>query len=152
MISAEELVKVPFHDIDVMEIAWHGHYVKYFEIARCALFEKIDYSHLAMRDSGYAWPVIDLRVRYAKPSHFQQTLRVKATLREWENRLKIDYLITDADSGVRLTKGHTVQVAVDMANGEMCFASPDVLLQKLARVGVYNEAHKKPPKGMPDRD
>lgn len=131
MIRAETIITVPFHDIDVMEIAWHGHYVKYFEIARCALFDLIDYSHLAMRDSGYAWPVIDLHVRYAKPATFQQQLRVQATLTEWENRLKIDYLITDANSGQRLTKGHTVQVAVDMSNGEMCFVSPPVLFQRV---------------------
>ncbi len=32
--------------------------------------------------------------------------------KEWENRLKIDYLIFDAESGKRLTKGYTTQVAV----------------------------------------
>ena len=42
MIKATVQVKVPFHDIDIMEIAWHGHYVKYFEIARCELFEQLD--------------------------------------------------------------------------------------------------------------
>jgi acyl-CoA thioester hydrolase len=130
-IEAEVIVEVPFHDVDLMEIAWHGHYVKYFEIARCALFNKIEYNYEQMRNSGYAWPVIDLRVRYAKPSRFEQKLCVKATLSEWENRLKIDYLITDAASGQRLTKGHTVQVAVDMADGEMCFASPAILFEKL---------------------
>lgn len=133
MVSAEELVKVPFHDIDIMEIAWHGHYVKYFEIARCALFDKIEYSHLAMRESGYAWPVVDLRIRYSKPSRFGQILKVKASFREWENRLKIDYLITDAKTGERLTKGHTIQVAVDMGNGEMSFVSPQVLLDKITK-------------------
>ena len=50
---------------------------------------------------------------------------------EWENRLKIDYLITDAATGKRLNRGSTTQVAVDIATGEMCFASPDVLFDKL---------------------
>ncbi|MDP5009102.1 MAG: acyl-CoA thioesterase, partial [Glaciimonas sp.] len=31
----------------------------------------------------------------------------------------------------RLTKGTTTQVAVNVASGEMCFASPTVLLEKL---------------------
>ena len=122
MIKATVQVKVPFHDIDIMEIAWHGHYVKYFEIARCELFEQLDYNHLAMRESGYAWPVIDLHVRYARPSRFNQ-----------ENRLKVDYVITDAGTGERLTRGHTIQVALDMRTGEMCFVSPDVLLEKIEK-------------------
>ena len=128
--SAEVDITVPFHDVDLMAIAWHGHYVRYFEIARCALFDKMDYNYLQMKESGYAWPVIDLNVRYVQPSLFQQTIRVKATLVEVEYRLKVKYLITDAETGKRLTKGHTVQVAVDMANEEMCMASPKILFDK----------------------
>ena len=131
MFEAEVVIDVPFHDVDMMAITWHGHYVKYFEIARCKLLDAIDYNYEAMKDSGYAWPVIDLNVRYAKPSRFQQAIRVKATLTEWENRLKISYLITDAASGQRLTKGHTTQVAVDMRTEEMCFVSPPILFEKL---------------------
>ena len=42
MIQVETIIEVPFHDVDVMRVAWHGHYVKYFEIARCALLDKIE--------------------------------------------------------------------------------------------------------------
>ena len=85
-----------------------------------------------MRDSGYAWPVIDLGIRYAQPAVFGQTITVTAQIVEWENRLKIKYLITDKNSGLRLTKGHSVQVAVDLATKEMCFVSPAVLFEKLS--------------------
>lgn len=124
-------LQIPFHDVDMMEVVWHGHYAKYFEIARCALLEKIDYNYRQMHDSGYAWPVIDLRVRYAQPAVFGQVITVTAHIVEWENRLKINYLITDKSSGLRLTKGHSVQVAVNLATREMCFASPTVLFEKL---------------------
>jgi acyl-CoA thioester hydrolase len=50
---------------------------------------------------------------------------------EWENRLKIDYLISDEESGKRLSKGHTIQVAVDMTTNEMLFESPPCLLEKI---------------------
>ena len=131
MVKAEVIIEIPFHDVDVMSVAWHGHYVKYLEIARCVLLDKIDYNYVQMKESGYAWPVIDLRVRYAHPLHFQQKVRVKAEVVEWENRLKLKYLIEDAESGQRLTKAYTVQVAIDMEAGEMLYASPDILFQKL---------------------
>ena len=115
----------------MMEVVWHGHYAKYFEIARCTLLEKIDYNYPQMRDSGYAWPVIDLRIRYVKPAVFGQLVTVSAGIVEWENRLKIDYLITDKPTGARLAKGYSIQVAVNMAKRDMCFASPAVLLEKL---------------------
>jgi acyl-CoA thioester hydrolase len=131
VIEAEVEIEVPFHDIDVMGVAWHGHYIKYLEIARCALLEKIDYNYPQMKASGFAWPVIEVRIRYPRPLYFQQKVRVKARVDEWENRLKVSYLIEDLKTGQRLTKAHTVQVALDMESGEMLFASPDVLLQKL---------------------
>lgn len=131
MTETEIEIKIPFHDIDVMGVAWHGHYVKYLEIARCALLDKIDYNHPQMEASGFAWPVIEIRIRYPRPLYFQQKIRVKARLDEWENRLKISYLIEDLNTGQRLTKAYTVQVALDLKSGEMLFVSPDILLQKL---------------------
>ena len=88
-----------FFDLDPMEVVWHGHYVKYLEIARCALLDKIDYNYAQMKASGYAWPVIDLHLRYAASAIFGQRLKLRAEIVEWENRLKIDYLITDAATG-----------------------------------------------------
>lgn len=129
--EAEVILTVPFHDVDAMEIVWHGHYAKYFEIARCALLDKVAYNYHEMKASGYAWPIIELKTRYIKPAAFGQDIKVRARFKEYELRLKIEYLITDAASGARLTKGHTVQVAVDMAKGELLLASPSVLLEKL---------------------
>ena len=45
MIQAEVEIEIPFHDVDVLGVAWHGHYVKYLEIARCALLDQIDYNY-----------------------------------------------------------------------------------------------------------
>ena len=124
-------ILVPFHDVDSMHVVWHGHYVKYLEVARCEFLQAFDYGYQAMRDSGYAWPVIDMRIKYIKPLLFGQRVRVQCKLREWEYRLKIDYVISDAATGERLTKGYTIQVAIDMAKNEMCFDSPAILRQKL---------------------
>ena len=131
MIETEVEIEIPFFDIDVMGVVWHGHYIKYLEIARCALLEKIDYNYPQMKASGFARPVIEVRIRYPQPLYFQQKVRVKTRLEEWENRLKISYLIEDLKTGQRLTRAYTVQVALDMESDEMLFASPPILLQKL---------------------
>ncbi|HEY7317748.1 MAG TPA: acyl-CoA thioesterase [Candidatus Binatia bacterium] len=129
--SAEVEVQVQFFDLDPMEVVWHGHYVKYLEVARCALLDTIDYNYSQMKASGYAWPVIDMHLRYIESATFGQRLKLRAEIAEWENRLKIDYLVTDAATGRRLLRATTTQVAVDMATREMCFVSPSVLFQKL---------------------
>ncbi|MCZ6641177.1 MAG: thioesterase family protein [Gammaproteobacteria bacterium] len=129
--SAEVTIDVPFHDLDPMEIVWHGRYAQYFEVARCKLLEQIGYTYQDMQASGYAWPIIDMRIQYVRPARFNQRLIVRATLREYENRLKIRYEIRDADSGERVTKGYTCQVAVRISDGAMQMVSPEVLLKKL---------------------
>jgi acyl-CoA thioester hydrolase len=57
VIHADTHILVPFFDVDTMHVVWHGHYVKYLEVARCALLDKIGHNYTAMVDSGYAWPV-----------------------------------------------------------------------------------------------
>ena len=127
-------VLVPFFDIDTMHVVWHGHYVKYLEVARCALLDHIGHNYTRMQEAGYAWPVIDLQLRYIRGAQFGQTIIVRADLVEWENRLKINYLISDAATGERMTRGSSVQVAVEIATREMQFASPKVLIDAVAQV------------------
>jgi acyl-CoA thioester hydrolase len=127
-------ILVPFFDVDSMNVVWHGHYVKYLEVARCALLDKIGHNYSAMSDSGYAWPVIDLQLRYVRGAVFGQTLNVRANLVEWENRLKINYLISDLETGERLTRAVSVQVAVNMHNREMQLASPKVFTEAVERM------------------
>jgi len=134
VLQAEVEFQIPFFDVDSMDVVWHGHYVKYLEIARCALLGKINYGYIQMRESGFAWPVIDLQMRYIRPARFGQYVRVRADLVEWENRLKLNYLVMDAATDERMSRGSSVQVAVDMENGEMQLASPKILLDAVERI------------------
>lgn len=130
-LRADALIEVAFYDLDPMDIVWHGNYIKYFELARCALLDKIGYGYAQMRESGFSWPVIDLQVRYVKPAILGQKLICSAQLVDYENRLKISYEIVCANTGVRLTKGHSVQVAVDHSTQEMQLISPRIMQERV---------------------
>ena len=122
---------IPFHDVDSMKIVWHGRYVKYFELARCELLDSFNYGYMAMLDSGYMWPVVDMRIKYVRPLRFEQKIIIETELKEWENRIKINYTVKDQLTGEKLTKGYTTQIAVDLNTEEMLFESPDILAHKL---------------------
>jgi acyl-CoA thioester hydrolase len=132
-LKADASVEVPFHDVDVMEVAWHGHYLKYFELARGVLLRAIDYDYPQMRDSGYLWPVVECHLKYVRPARYGQKLRVSAELVEYENRMKIAYVVRDALSAEVLTRGYTVQVAVCAKSGELQFVAPDALIERVTR-------------------
>lgn len=133
VLAAEIDVIVPFFDVDSLEVVWHGHYVKYLEVARCALLDDIGHNYVRMKETGFAWPIIDLQLRYARAARFGQALRVRAELVEWENRLKIHYTISDATTGDRLTRASTIQVAVRLSDGEMQLVSPDCFTADIER-------------------
>jgi len=131
MFKTELEYTIPFHDVDPMNIVWHGHYVRYLELVRCKLLEKINYTYKLMFASGYSWPIVDMRIKYIKPVIYDQTILLQAEIEEYEYRLKIKYQILDKSSREKLTTAYTIQVAVDEKTKEMCFQSPDILLQKL---------------------
>jgi acyl-CoA thioester hydrolase len=129
-------VLVPFFDVDSMNVVWHGHYIKYLEVARCALLDHIGHNYTQMLESGYGWPVIDIQLRYVRGAVFGQRLVVRASLVEWESRLKVNYLISDAETGERMTRASSIQVAVDIETREMQLASPRVFTEAVERVLV----------------
>ena len=129
-LTIKEAIRVPFHDLDPGGIVWHGRYFKYFECARCTLFEGINYSYAEMINSGVLWPVVDTNVRYVRPLVLDQKIQVTATLREWELRLVVEYIIRD-EKDVIHTKARTVQVPVDAESHELQFGSPGMLIQNV---------------------
>lgn len=111
-------------------IVWHGHYLKYFELARCALLEGIGYSYQEMIETGVLWPVIDTSIRYLHPLMLDQEVVVSACLREWELRLVIEYTVGD-DNGVVYTRGQTVQAPIDAKTKKLQIGSPQLLLDRV---------------------
>ncbi|WP_372881584.1 acyl-CoA thioesterase [Psychromonas sp.] len=130
-LTAEVILTTSFQDADPMGVIYHGNYFRFFEESRRVLMEKIGYTYREMQASGYVWPVIDSYVKYVKAIPYNHQIRITATLSEWEHRLRVDYVIYDAQTGARMTKGYTRQVAVTLDSQEMCFASPQLFLDKL---------------------
>lgn len=130
-LNAEAEIEIPFHDCDPMQVVWHGNYARYFEVARGKLLDLIEFNYDAMEQSGFAWPIVDMRTKYVRPLLFRQTIIVKAELIEYESRIKIRYVIIDKQSGEKLTSGYTTQVAVCIETREMQYVSPDVFVNKI---------------------
>lgn len=132
IVTASARAQPQFYDVDSMRVVWHGYYPRFFELGRVAVLDKIGYGYDAMVASGFAWPIVDMQIRYAQPLKLLQEVEITAGITEWENRLKIAFLITDAASGRRLTRGYATQVAVDISTEQMLWETPPILRKKLA--------------------
>jgi len=133
IVAAEIEFDVAFHDVDLVGVVWHGHYLKYFENARWALMDRLGFGFQRMVDSGYAWPVVEMQAKYLHAARFGERLRARAGLVEWESRLVVNYLVTRVADSVRIARAQSVQVAVDGRSGELQFACPDEFLAAVRR-------------------
>lgn len=141
-ISAEVSCEVAFADVDLAQIVWHGHYLRYLENARWALMSELDFGLAAMIASGFAWPIVDLQVKYVRAARFGDRLAVRASLVEWERRVAINYLVTDVARGERVVRARTVQVAVRPPANELLFETPACLTGRIANyLSTRAEAH-----------
>ena len=139
MISASVTLKAQFYDLDPMQVVWHGNYPRFLEQARCALLDKIAFNYAEMAQTRYVWPIVDMHVKYVQAARFGDRLRVQASLVEWESRLTINYLVSQAASDERVARARTVQVAVEASTGVLQFATPGVLLERVAAAHGYQK-------------
>ena len=130
-IYAETEFTVEFFHLDPLYVVWHGNYINYFEIGRRVLLEKIGYSYKDMKETNYTFPVIEVSAKYIGSLRFLDRAIIKAILLEYENRLKIRYVIRNAKTGVIVTKGSSTQMAIDLKTGESCFYCPKLLIDRV---------------------
>ena len=131
--TVETKIKVDFFDVDSMRIVWHGNYVKYMEIGRCALLDEIGFGYMEMERTGFLFPVATINLKYIRSLHFNETATVKSTLIEYENRIKIRYEIYN-EKGELTTKGESTQMAVRAEDNETLFECPAVFTDKVKKI------------------
>lgn len=131
MISTSVQIDVPFFDVDAYRVVWHGNYARYLEVARCQLLQNIGICYDRMEEAGYFFPVVDMHIKYVKPLVFKQKIDVEARLVAWEHKLVIHYVVCDAETGERMTRAHTHQVAVSMPGQITQFQLPSFITQAI---------------------
>jgi acyl-CoA thioester hydrolase len=128
--QVEVELEVPFHDVDMLKLVWHGHYFKYFEIARTQLLRSKGVSAEQLVKTGFMFVVIESKCRYPAPLRFGQRFVVGAKLSDIDYSVKIDYQIWNATENRRAAYGHTVLATLG-PGGELLLRTPDALLELL---------------------
>jgi acyl-CoA thioester hydrolase len=127
--TAVEL-EVPFHDVDVMGVVWHGHYYKYLEHARTALFRRCDLDAGALIGPRYRFFVIESRCRHSFPLFYGDRMRVSAWLRDVRHRIYVAYEIRNLSRDRRSARGYTILATVD-ADQRLLMETPDEIRRRL---------------------
>ena len=123
--SHEIQMTVPFHDLDPLQVVWHGNYLKYFDIARFALFDHCGVDlHEYSKTSGFLFPVTRTSTKHIRPLRYRDHFVVRATVREAHIRIVLDFEIRLADDDTVTTRGRGEQVSVKYPGDELMLQIP----------------------------
>ena len=128
-ITTRTQIKVPFYDLDPMNIVWHGNYVKYIEEARCDFFEKLNYNYTSMYNDGVMYPIAKMDLKFIKSAKFGDNLVVECILKELEPAIVIKYNIYSG--GEIILSASTMQMAVDAKTGATLYQAPEKLVKAI---------------------
>ena len=125
-VSTSVRMTVPFYDVDIMQVVWNGHYFKYFEVVRQALFKKygIDFSRY-LNEKKYVFPVIRSKIKHIYPLRLEDEFICIATLKEAKVKIVIDFEIRLVNDGKVCAKGQSEQAAFLVSEMEMALKIPE---------------------------
>ena len=123
-------LEVPFHDVDLLRVVWHGHYYKYFEVARTKLLRSLGLDAGEVIGKRYLLMLSESSCRHLNPLKYGDRFEVAAWLQDVENRICIDFEIENLSSGQRCARGRTVLVSLDL-EGRLLMKTPRAILDRI---------------------
>ncbi len=99
-----------------MGIVHHSSYLVYFEAGRVEYMRQREISYAAWVGRGVHLPVVELKVRYARPARFDDILIVETTVGKLTaHSVRFDYRLLGVDEGEEQLRvsGHTLLACVD---------------------------------------
>jgi acyl-CoA thioester hydrolase len=100
--------RVIYADTDAMGVAYHGNYIKWFEIGRTEYLRQIGYPYARFEEAGIWLPVTEVACKYRRPALYDDLLDIAS----WADDLGgasivMGYEITRRGSGELLASGKT---------------------------------------------
>jgi acyl-CoA thioester hydrolase len=129
-VTSEIVFRVRYAETDQMKVVYHANYLVWCEMGRTDLISKLGTSYADVERQGIGLAVIDASLRYHAAAKYEETIRVRTTLVEARSRtVTFDYLIENADTGVKLVSARTVLASIN-ENGKLV-SMPDHLRKSL---------------------
>ncbi|MCJ8501620.1 acyl-CoA thioesterase [Desulfatitalea alkaliphila] len=128
----ETNMTVAFHDLDPLQIVWHGNYLKYFDIARFGLFASVGVDLYAyMLEKHYVFPVTRSSLKHIVPLRAFDQFTCSATVTECQYKIVLNFEIRKGPDMLLCARGSSEQLAVRFPEMEMEFQIPDDIRRAL---------------------
>ena len=107
-------LRVRYCETDRMGVAHHGSYVAWFEEARTEWFRSRGRSYRQMEEEGAFLQVVDMKIRYLKPTTYDDELLIFLRVKERKKvAITMEYEVRRADNQDLVATGETRLASVD---------------------------------------
>jgi acyl-CoA thioester hydrolase len=115
---------VRFSEVDLMQIVWHGNYIKYMEEGREDFGRKYGISYMQIRDQGYMAPLVNISCDFRKILEYEDRVIVETRfVNHAAAKITYAFRIFRASDGELVATGESTQVFLDM-NKELVLTNP----------------------------
>lgn len=112
-------LRVRYCETDRMGVAHHGSYVAWFEEARTEWFRSRGRSYRQMEEEGAFLQVVDMKIRYLKPTTYDDELLISLRVKERKKvAVTMEYEVRRADNQDLVATGETRLASID-AEGKL---------------------------------
>jgi len=112
--------------VDSLGIAWHGHYVKYFEDGREAFGAEHGLGYLDVYENGLVIPIVSLTCNYRQPLQYGDSILVETTYVDSPAaKIEFHYKVFRLGEQTLVAEGSTTQVFLDAETRTLLLNSPD---------------------------
>lgn len=105
--------QIRFEEVDMLQIAWHGHFSSFFEDARIQLGKRYRIGYMDLYDHGILAPIKTIHIDYIHPLKFMEEITIQGVLHYSQaSRINSEYIIRNSENRVSAT-GFTVQMMLN---------------------------------------
>jgi len=127
--------RVRYAETDQMRVVYHANYLVWCEIGRTDHIRTLGSSYREMEERGITLAVSEASLRFIAPARYDDLIRVETSLSRVTSRtLTFDYVISHAESGVKLATASTSLISLDKS-GRVAALPADVRTRLADAVG-----------------
>ncbi len=78
--------RVPYPEVDRLNVVHHAHYAKYYEIGRVEAMRFLGWNYKEMEDNGIGLFVVEIKSKFLRPARYDEVIDIQTTIAELPGR------------------------------------------------------------------
>ena len=86
MYNHQMTYRIPYPEVDRLNVVHHAHYAKYYEMGRVEAFRALGWSYKNMEDGGIGLFVVEIESKFLKPVTYDEVIEIHTNIPEMPGR------------------------------------------------------------------